>query len=150
LPSPTPAPLLCRDDVFAGVWQPSRLRLINPCQEARGLVVFALRNERDGDVHINLLLSPGQSDLLCAGNRTDQLGTLVLEIIPGDQDAIPLPKVGQRIRVVGAHVEDLPHAWCEIHPVWSITIGGTTYSQAEPKDVPIPGEEDEDEAITPQ
>lgn len=60
-------------------------------------------NEADGDVHIWINVDGTTK------------GRFACEIIP--QDKLPLPAVGQHIRVYGIFRYDLQHSWPEIHPV---------------------------------
>jgi hypothetical protein len=139
---------LCRADAMAGVYNPQRLQLLNPCQQASGTVV-GTRPEPDGDTNIYLLLDAGQDSLLCRVQLTAPARGLLLEIIPGDANAIPVPAAGEHVTAIGAHVLDTHHDWCELHPVWSLTVNGETHRQAVPLDVPIPGHEADEEG-TPQ
>ena len=60
---------------------------------------------------------------------------LVAEIIPIDQDAIPRPKVGDKVIVYGVWVQDTELAiiprtgWHEIHPVRYAEINGVKYGK---------------------
>jgi hypothetical protein len=60
---------------------------------------------------------------------------LVAEIIPMDQDAIPRPKVGDKIIAYGVWVQDTELAvipgtgWHEIHPVRYAEINGVKYGK---------------------
>ena len=94
--------------------------------------VMAIRPEPDGDVHIQFQLDVGQEVLLNRGNRAEQSGTLVVEIIcfgtvtqsdaiaacANYQSPITLPPVGSHIAITGPHVLDTAHDWMEIHPVY--------------------------------
>lgn len=118
---PGPDGLRCRQgDVLAGVYHPKRLQVVKTCQEVTGKVV-AVRHESDGDYHINVQVDPAYSALIKDGNRRYQRGALVVEIIPADQKQVKVPKVGQRVRVIGAYVLDKQHyRWAEIHPAWVV------------------------------
>jgi len=111
----------CRNgDVLAGVYHPSRLQLLDRCRSATGSVA-SVRVEDDGDYHVNVLLDPGQDELLNRRNQTIQHGGLVVEVIPADQRSVPPPLKGDRIQVTGAFVLDREHGWLELHPAWRIT-----------------------------
>ena len=83
-------------------------------------------------------LDQAYSNLTNSANDQYQYGDLVVEIIcvnpPSQTDAIPacqnytnqipVPNVGQHIRVTGPCVLDTDHYnWAEIHPVYSLTFG---------------------------
>jgi hypothetical protein len=113
------------------IYHPNRLILLEACVTAVG-TVSAVRSEPDGDVHIQLTLDPGQDALLNRGNRAEQSGALVVEIVcfgsVSQQDAvdacanytntITLPPVGGHVAITGPHVLDTSHDWMEIHPVY--------------------------------
>ncbi len=106
-------------DVLAGVYAPSRLRVLDPCVTTSG-VVRDLTHETDGDVTFNLALPPEDERLLNDENRARKNGMLHIEIIPGDQERVATPADGDRVRVTGAWVLDAGHGWNEIHPAWSV------------------------------
>lgn len=121
----------------AGVWQPDRLRVLDPCREAAGLVVQVI-HETDGDQHIWFRPDPGYESLLNAENHFQAKPALVAEITPdcplntNPKDAgsaarcpgsrLDVPGPGDHIDVWGPWVLDLNHGWQEIHPVDSIVI----------------------------
>jgi hypothetical protein len=96
-----------------------------------------VRHEKDADTHGWLKVDPEFSNLLNAGNVSDEGGNLVFEIVcrfpvtqkdaqaacKGYKDQVTLPPVGTHVRIVGTYVQDTFHAhWMEIHPVTSITV----------------------------
>lgn len=97
-----------------------------------------MRHEADGDTHGWLQVDSQFSNLLNAGNKCNEGGNLVFEIVckfPVTQaDAVAscpstykspvdIPPVGSHVRIVGSYVQDTNHAkWMEIHPVTSITV----------------------------
>jgi hypothetical protein len=109
--------------VFAGVWRPARLHLLDPCKRIHGRVM-RVEHEQDGDLHVKVLLDPGERGLLRRGNVEVQHGWLIMELMPRDAGHLPAPRPGQRIVAVGAWVTDLPHDWNELHPVWSLALDG--------------------------
>jgi len=135
LPSPAPISACRPGDPLAGVWSPDRLRVLRPCQEARGAVLAALR-EIDGDSHLWLRPDPGYEGLLNRVNRYQGQVALVLEIVPrcegnpADEAAaarcppspLPVPRVGDHIQVFGPWVLDTTHGWNEIHPVIQVIL----------------------------
>lgn len=106
-------------DVLAGVYAPGRLQVLDRCRSASG-IVHSIEHSLDGDMSFNLRLAPADEYLLNDGNRRNQDGMLVVEIIPGDQDRVAAPHEGEEVRVTGAWVLDTVHGWNEIHPVWRI------------------------------
>ncbi len=131
----TPSSSGCADpaSINSHVYHPSRLKLLNSCITASG-IVDTKRNEDDGDIHIGLALDPVYANLTNSGND-QQNGDLVVEIIcvnpPTQADAIPLcqnytnqipiPDLGEHITVTGPYVLDTNHYnWAEIHPVYSL------------------------------
>jgi len=126
-----------------------RLKIIDPCKTITGRVVTMV-SKPDGDIHIQIKLDPGQSNLLNARNRQakgGQHGYLVVEPIcqkepiqltalkdgpctdfrqslPAlDQMRKDLKKhIGTHVEVTGAFIKDMEHGWNEIHPISSIVI----------------------------
>ena len=121
----------------AGVWQPDRLRVLDPCKQAAGVVVQVI-HEVDGDHHIWFRPDAGYESLLNAENHFQGKPAMLAEITPdcplntnpksGDEAArcpasrLEVPGPGDHIDVYGPWVLDLDHRWNEIHPVESIVI----------------------------
>jgi hypothetical protein len=120
LAEPAPSPYCRGGEILAGVYHPDRLRLRSACRVAVGTVSAVAFEEFDGDVHLKLAVDPADRGLLASGNRD---GELVVEVIPQDRSAVPVPRVGERVTVVGPWVEDTRHGWNEIHPAWWISAG---------------------------
>jgi hypothetical protein len=131
---PTTPSLACDPSLWNHVYHPSRLQVRSECTVVAGSVQAVL-NESDGDVHIRLGLDQANDTLLNDANRAEQDGDLVVEIvcvgpIPPDlegtcggyRNAITIPTVHDRVRVVGPYVLDTVHGWMEIHPVSNLTI----------------------------
>jgi len=107
--------------------------VLEPCTAVEGKVAFVHRNS-DGDVHIGL--DPEDKSVLNLVNVTHGQRKLVIEIIcehtPAQPNAqascgdfhsqIPVPDVGERVRITGAYVTDRDNGWNEIHPVTRIEI----------------------------
>jgi len=106
--APPPSPYCRGGPPLAGVYHPQRLEVKKRCAVATGLVTKVKFEEFDGDVHIAL--------------RTGE-GDLVVEVIPQDRVAVPVPETGSRVTVVGPKVWDTAHGWPEIHPAWWISAG---------------------------
>ena len=142
------APLLaagCRaGNPLANVYHEDRLEVRNRCLTVTGTVAY-VAHEDDGDFHVDLSLPPGEAHLLNQGNRADQYGQLVTEIVPADEPGctpgkpprpphgsynygictgadLTAPPVGARVTVTGPYVLDANHGWMEIHPVWAIKV----------------------------
>jgi hypothetical protein len=96
-----------------------------------------VRKETDGDTHSWLRVDPAFENLINDGNRSDEGGNLVFEIVcfwrPSQADAKPacldyrsgltLPPGGTHVAITGTFVRDTEHAqWNEIHPVSRIEI----------------------------
>jgi len=112
-----PGAAKCPNNPLLGVYNPSRLKVHSPCTRIHGTVVV-IDIKKDGDQHLDLRPDPGYETLLDKGNLKDQSGSMVVEIMPG-QNFPPL-KVGDHIGVMGTFVHDTHNDWNEIHPVWSI------------------------------
>lgn len=126
---------VCKPNPKDHVYNPDRLKLIDPCIQVTGTVEL-VRLEPDGDYHVLLKLDPGFADLINDGNRKLQRGDLVLEPVcenaPTQEDAkatcadaalgtVPKPTVGEHVVVIGPYVTDFDHSdWAEIHPAWEI------------------------------
>lgn len=112
-------------DVLAGVYLPSRLKVLDPCVTVEGVVreiELPAEGEGDGDLSFNVEVSGDDVRLLNDGNRQNMHGWLHMEIVPMDQSRLPRPAVGQRVRVQGPWVLDTVHGHNEVHPVWSLTV----------------------------
>lgn len=119
---PPPSPYCRSGNPLAGVYHPQRLDVRARCRIATGTVEKVKFEAYDGDIHVDLRLDEGYSELLRDGN--DRIGgNLVVEIIPQDRSAVAVPTVGTRISVVGPWVEDTTHGWSEIHPAWWVSAG---------------------------
>jgi hypothetical protein len=118
--------------VLDGVYHPERLTVLSPCQAATGRVT-TVRHEQDGDLHIDVALEPRSASLTNAVNDARQHGDLVVEFMARDSDHLPEPGVGDAISLVGAWVDDTEHGWNELHPVWSVRLGGGPRSTSGPQ-----------------
>jgi hypothetical protein len=106
--APPPSPYCRAGAPLAGVYHPQRLEVKKRCAVATGVVTKVKFEQFDGDVHVTL--------------RTGD-GDLVVEVIPQDRAAVPVPETGSRVTVVGPKVWDTSHGWPEIHPAWWISSG---------------------------
>jgi hypothetical protein len=125
----------CDATLWNHVYHKSRLTVVKNCVTVSG-VVHIVRNEPDGDPHIQLTLDPPYSAMLNAVNQSRQNGALVIEPMcthsPRQQDAVascqhfsqqfPALKEGAHVKVMGAYVvdHDPGHGWREIHPISSV------------------------------
>jgi len=144
-PPPPPGAPQCGSSLWNHVYHPARLIVNQQCIAVTGTIVDAtkgtepdgVRHEADGDTHGWLKVDPPFENLLNAGNKSDEGGNLVFEIIcrfPVTQpdaktacqnyaDQVNLPPVNSHVRIVGTYVQDTFHAkWMEIHPVTSIEV----------------------------
>ena len=129
---------------LANVYHEDRLVVRIRCLTVTGTVAY-VAHEDDGDFHVDLNLPPSEAHLLNQGNRADQYGQLVTEIVPADEPGctpglpprpahgsynygictgadLTAPPVGARVTVTGPYVLDANHGWMEIHPVWVIKV----------------------------
>ena len=107
----------CPSDPRLGVYDPTRLEVRQQCLVFRGTVVEVSPRD-DGDLHVGLVPAAGYERYLNDGNRKDQSGAMVVEIMPGQH--FPTPQTGEQLAVHGTWVHDTHNDWNEIHPVWSI------------------------------
>jgi hypothetical protein len=145
-PGPLPPPATgCDSSLQNHVYHPTRLIVDLQCIAVTGTIVDAtagkepdgVRHEPDGDTHGWLKLDPEFQNLVNAGNKSDEGGNLVFEIVcrfpvtqadakatcQGYTDHVTLPPVGSHVRILGTYVQDTFHGqWMEIHPVTSITV----------------------------
>jgi hypothetical protein len=136
----------CDDSLWDHVYNPQRLIVKQKCIAVTGTIVDAshgqhvdgVRHEADGDTHGWRDLDPQFKNLLNAGNRSDEGGNLVFEIVckfrvtqadaksacPATyHNPVEFPPVGSHVRIVGTYVQDTNHSkWMEIHPVTSIQL----------------------------
>lgn len=105
---PPPSPYCRGGPPLAGVYHPQRLEVKKRCVVATGVVTKVKFEAFDGDVHVALRTAAGD---------------LVVEVIPQDRAAVPIPETGSRVTVVGPKVWDTAHGWPEIHPAWWISSG---------------------------
>jgi hypothetical protein len=110
-------------NVLSGVYHPNRLHVLAACRSVSG-TVKGISHEVDGDLHIGLDTGGALTN---AANRSKERGELVVEFMPRDGGHLAAPTVGEHISLTGAWVLDTNHGWHELHPVWSETLGGTTY-----------------------
>lgn len=118
--------------VLAGVYHPDRLTVLARCKRTAGTVA-TVRHEEDGDIHIDVNLDSAYRGMLAAGNKSAQHGDLVVEFMPRDAGHLPSPSVGDRIRLLGAFVDDTQHGWNEIHPVWGVALNGEAWHYSGPQ-----------------
>lgn len=127
------------DNPLAGVHNPSRLRVINPCQSASGTVTH-IETWSDGDWNIYVDLDP-DSEALASAEGTQKLrewpqaggvAEMLWEATPADQGGLLEPSTGQHLQVLGAHVYDRTWGYTEIHPIYRETFDdGSTYERSQ-------------------
>ena len=118
----------CDQSLWRHVYDPDRLKVIEPCTAVEGRVV-SLSRGADGDLHI--ALEPDQESVLNLFNAVHGGSHLALEVIcehtatkPSAAAAcaaftsrVAFPAAGQRVRATGSYVTDRDNGWNEIHPV---------------------------------
>jgi len=131
----------CDKTLWKHVYKPARLKVINACFTVTGTIVDAsrgrnkdgARHESDGDTHAWLKLDAWEQNLLLPGNKLEESGNMVIEIVcyypvtqedakaacRGYKNTVKLPPIGSHVQVTGALVTDLEHRplHAEIHPV---------------------------------
>ena len=135
----------CDQTLWQHVYNPQRLVVKQQCISVTGTIVDAthgkrrdgLRHEGDGDTHGWLKVDPEFASLLNAGNRSNEGGNLVFEVIcqyrvtqadakaacKNFKSSIVIPPPGTRVRITGTYVQDQEHAkWMELHPVTRIEV----------------------------
>ncbi|HEX7940085.1 MAG TPA: SH3 domain-containing protein [Gemmatimonadaceae bacterium] len=135
----------CGDGRWKHVYNPQRLAVRRQCVTVSGIIVDAsggdhkdgARHEKDGDTHSWLKLDHQFAGMLNAGNKSDENGNLVFEIVchysvtqatakaacSGFTDHTVIPPIGSHVEITGSFVQDDNHAhWNEIHPVSKIVV----------------------------
>ena len=133
----------CGDSLWQHVYHPSRLLVQQDCITVTGVIVDAtagqahhqpdgVRHEPDGDTHGWLEVDSQFVSLINSGNRSDEAGNLVFEIVchysvtqpdakpacAGFTDHTTIPPVGTHVAITGTFVQEKNHKqWNEIHPV---------------------------------
>ncbi len=113
-------------NVFEHTHTPSRLRILDTCVEAVGVVKIPPFVAGDGDYCFDIV--PEKKELLGIGNLILRKGGLHVEVVPADQEGV-LGAIGggvcpgDVVEVRGAWVVDTDHGmWTEIHPAEKIKI----------------------------
>lgn len=121
----------------AGVHNPDRLQVLDPCKHAAGTLVD-VAHEDDGDYHLWFTPDPAYTYLMNPENHFEARPAMLAEITPdcgaaNPADArtaarcppsnLPIPRIGQHVSIDGPWVLDTDHGWREIHPVDAIKIG---------------------------
>jgi len=139
----SPSMVGCGDSLWQHVYHPSRLLVQQDCLTVTGVIVDAtagqahhqpdgVRHEADGDTHGWLQVDSQFVDLINPGNRSDEGGNLVFEIVchytvtqsdarpacEGFADHTSIPPPGTHVAITGTFVQEKNHKqWNEIHPV---------------------------------
>lgn len=127
----------CDQGLWQHVYRPPRLIVLRSCVTITG-TVEGVERDPDGDFHVRVRPDAEFASMVNGWNRIAQRGDLVVEVIcahpprtrvaraacEGYTNAVPIPTVGERVRVTGPFVQDtvfLGHfGWTEIHPANSI------------------------------
>jgi hypothetical protein len=128
---PQPPGCAPASQVKRGLYHPERLDVLDPCRRVTGQVALIRESEQDGDLHFDIAVK--DKGLLRGGNYSQQDGLLVVEFMPRDHGHLPVPSVGDRVRLVGAWVDDSEHSWNEIHPVWAVSINAGPWHRSGPQ-----------------
>lgn len=138
----------CGDSLWQHVYHPSRLLVQQDCVTVTGVIVDAtagqahhqpdgVRHEPDGDTHGWLQVDSQFVSMINAGNRSDEGGNLVFEIVcrytvtqrdarpacAGFADHATIPPIGTHVAITGTFVRETNHKqWNEIHPVSRIEL----------------------------
>ena len=124
----------CDASLWRHIYHPYRLHVVSRCKTVSG-TVKDLTYEPDGDVHVNVAVSPS---LVNQANDAYEDGDLVTEVIcygtvtqadavaacRGYRNTVTLPAPGDTVRITGSYVLDADHGWMEIHPVSRIAVTG--------------------------
>ena len=120
----------CDATLWDRVYSPKRLQKVAVCLSATG-VIDESDADPDGDQHLLLKLDQGQESLVNKRNKKKKDNELVIEIVcanptkmkkpqkacAGYTNRIPIPAMGQHVKVTGSYVLDTHNGWMEIHPV---------------------------------
>jgi hypothetical protein len=120
----------CDASLWNRVYSPKRLQQAAVCSSATGVIAES-DADPDGDQHLLLKLDPGQETLVNKRNKKKKDNELVIEIVcanpttmkkplkacAGYTNRIPIPAMGQHVKVTGTYVLDTHNGWMEIHPV---------------------------------
>lgn len=132
----TPVNPACDTTLWNHVYHQQRLKIIDSCKTVTG-IIQSIKNEADGDYHIQLKLDAKFSNLINFANVMYQHGYLVLEpvcqstVTQSDaksacmnfKSTLTIPPKGSHVTVTGTYVLDLQHdSWAEIHPISHIAI----------------------------
>jgi hypothetical protein len=120
----------CDPGLWNHVYTPDRLQKLSPCMTVAGTIEESNVDD-DGDQHFLINVGPGQKNLINKRNMKKKNGDLVGEIVcanPTRQkksraacanytNRVPLPTVGDHVKVTGSYVIDSHNGWTELHPV---------------------------------
>ena len=113
----------CRSgNVLDGASNQPDLKVLADCQQATGEVMHT-KKMNDGDYKFFLDVDDKYKSLVNDVNKEKTEGSLVVEVVPKDQDisTVYLPKEGDKVDIHGAWVTDEKKGWHEIHPTWVVT-----------------------------
>jgi hypothetical protein len=113
-------------DVFKGVHDPSRLRIVEGCVTLTGRVTSPPLRFDDGDYCFDIKVVNGSYPISIGGTILRR-GHVHVEIIPKDQKRL-LKDIGgvcpgDLVRVTGTYVIDTDHGlWSEVHPAIKVEV----------------------------
>ncbi len=117
-----------RTDLFEGVHDPARLRIVHNCVTVEAVVAGIPFVADDGDYCFDLsIVKSNTTPLTTIGNTILRKGHLHAEIIPEDRSLLESlnGKIckGDKLVIKGVHVVDTDHGqWAEIHPVITLKL----------------------------
>jgi hypothetical protein len=131
---PAASPPTCDANLWAHVYDASRLTVLNPCLTVTGTVDNAPHASDDGDLTFHFVPDPAFSGLLnSASNGHLHVEAICQAAIQSDtpqashscgafKGSVIIPPPGTRVSVTGPYVLDTNHGWTEIHPVSVIAV----------------------------
>jgi hypothetical protein len=124
---------MCRKDFLAGVYKPTRFKIIRNCTTITGTVEKVVQ-EKSGGYQVSLKPDKEFSKLINDHNDKLLNGNLLVEIIPLDIKKVGTVKKGDHITATGAYVLNKKQGWFEIHPAWIVNgKGSINYTENEAK-----------------
>jgi len=113
-------------NLLAGVHDPERLRIVDPCVRVSGVVASVPFIASDGDYCFDLEVDRSYGGYPSLGSLILRHGRLHVEVVPSDLARILGPTgvcPGDRVEVRGALVVDTDHGlWAEVHPAYEVRI----------------------------
>ena len=115
-------------NVFEGVYDPERLRIVHECGVVEGVIAGPPTLAEDGDINFDVRVEYSSVEpLQSLGSIVLRGGKVHVEIVPEDRGLLEAYGyklcVGDRVRVWGPIVVDTDHAqWTEVHPALGLEV----------------------------